>query len=167
MTALRIFSYLPDPRIWKATITGRLCDVEIEVRGASPRELSQWLWDFDARPIAEVPRESWSVRNALVESASPVKSYIRQTRFSRRILSVPFRLRSVQTVAPDFLRDLKLSRVGLIVKRGPDDLRQGNSDLPRVGFDGSNKLRSDLGVNILPRRSGLFEWTLQHLRSCE
>jgi glutathione S-transferase len=58
MAALRIFSYLPNPRIWKATITGRLCDVEIEVRGASPRELSQWLWDFDARPIAEVPRET-------------------------------------------------------------------------------------------------------------
>src|SRR6476620_7439090 len=58
MTALRIFSYLPDLRIWKATITGRLCDVEIEVRGASPRELSQWLWDFDARPIAEVSRET-------------------------------------------------------------------------------------------------------------
>jgi hypothetical protein len=35
-------------------------------------------------------------------------------------------------VSPDFLRDLKLSRVGLIVKRGPDDLRQGNSDLPEL-----------------------------------
>jgi glutathione S-transferase len=58
MAALRIFSYLPNPRIWKATIAGRLCGVEIEVRGASPRELSQWLWDFDARPIAEVPRET-------------------------------------------------------------------------------------------------------------
>src|SRR3984957_14684865 len=58
MVALRIFSYLPNPRIWKATITGRLCDVEIEARGASPRELSQWLWDFDARPIAEVPGET-------------------------------------------------------------------------------------------------------------
>ena len=58
MAALRIFSYLPNPRIWKATITGRLCGVEIEVRGASPRELSHWLWDFDARPIAEVPRET-------------------------------------------------------------------------------------------------------------
>lgn len=55
MAALRIFSYLPNPRIWKATITGRLCDVEIEVRGASPNALSQWLWDFDARPISEVP----------------------------------------------------------------------------------------------------------------
>src|SRR5580704_15369350 len=58
MVALRIFSYLPNPRIWKATITARLCGVEIEVRGASPRELSQWLRDFDARPIAEVPRET-------------------------------------------------------------------------------------------------------------
>jgi glutathione S-transferase len=55
MAALRIFSYLPNPRIWKATIAARLCGVEVEVRGASPGELSQWLWDFDARPIADVP----------------------------------------------------------------------------------------------------------------
>ena len=55
MAALRIFSYLPNPRIWKATIAARLCGVEVEVRGASPRDLSQWLWDFDARPIADVP----------------------------------------------------------------------------------------------------------------
>jgi glutathione S-transferase len=57
MAALRIFSYLPNPRIWKATIAGRLCGVEIEIRGASPGELAQWLWDFDARPVAEVPPE--------------------------------------------------------------------------------------------------------------
>ena len=55
MVALRIFSYLPNPRVWKATIAARLCGVEIEVRGASPPELSKWLWDFDARPMAEVP----------------------------------------------------------------------------------------------------------------
>ena len=55
MVALRIFSYLPNPRIWKATIAARLCGVKVEVRGASPSELSKWLWDFDARPIAEVP----------------------------------------------------------------------------------------------------------------
>jgi hypothetical protein len=55
MAALRIFSYLPNPRIWKATIAARLCGVEVEVRGASPRDLSQWLRDFDARPIADVP----------------------------------------------------------------------------------------------------------------
>jgi hypothetical protein len=46
-----------DRRIWKATIAARLCSVEVEVRGASPRELSQWLWDFDARPIADLPSE--------------------------------------------------------------------------------------------------------------
>lgn len=51
MTALRIFSYLPNPRIWKATIAARLCGVEIEVRGDSPKELQSWLWDFDARPL--------------------------------------------------------------------------------------------------------------------
>jgi hypothetical protein len=52
MTQLRIFSYLPNPRIWKATITARLCGVEIEIRGAKPTELQSWLWDFDARALA-------------------------------------------------------------------------------------------------------------------
>ncbi len=52
MSQLRIFSYLPNPRIWKATIAARLCGIEIEVRGASPKELQSWLWDFDARPIS-------------------------------------------------------------------------------------------------------------------
>ncbi len=51
MSDLRIFSYLPNPRIWKATIAGRLCDVDVEVRGSSPKELQSWLWDFDARPL--------------------------------------------------------------------------------------------------------------------
>jgi elongation factor 1-gamma len=52
MSQLRIFSYLPNPRIWKATIAARLCGIEIEVRGASPKELQSWLWDFDARPLS-------------------------------------------------------------------------------------------------------------------
>lgn len=51
MSQLRIFSYLPNPRIWKATIAARLSGVEVEVRGSSPRELQSWLWDFDARPL--------------------------------------------------------------------------------------------------------------------
>src|ERR1700746_3050101 len=54
MTQLRIFSYLPNPRIWKATIAARLCGVEIELRGSAPQELQDWLWDFDARPLSEV-----------------------------------------------------------------------------------------------------------------
>src|SRR5271154_2454542 len=51
MSDLRIFSYLPNPRIWKATIAGRLCGVDVEVRGSSPKELQSWLWDFDAHPL--------------------------------------------------------------------------------------------------------------------
>ena len=53
VTDLRIFSYLPNPRIWKATIAARLCGVEIELRGTRPDELKDWLWDFDARPVSE------------------------------------------------------------------------------------------------------------------
>jgi elongation factor 1-gamma len=52
MSELRIFSYLPNPRIWKATIAARLCGIDVEVRGASPKELTSWLWDFDARPLS-------------------------------------------------------------------------------------------------------------------
>src|SRR6266403_6350363 len=52
MIQLRIFSYLPNPRIWKATIAARLCGVEVDVRGSSPKELQSWLWDFDARPLS-------------------------------------------------------------------------------------------------------------------
>jgi glutathione S-transferase len=52
MSELRIFSYLPNPRIWKATIAARLCGIDVEVRGTSPKELAVWLWDFDARPLS-------------------------------------------------------------------------------------------------------------------
>ncbi|MGH8008583.1 MAG: glutathione S-transferase family protein, partial [Candidatus Binatia bacterium] len=53
MSVLQIFSYLPNPRIWKATIAARLCGVAVEVRGTSPKELQDWLWDFEARPLSE------------------------------------------------------------------------------------------------------------------
>lgn len=58
MAQLRIFSYLPNPRIWKATIAARLCGVDVEVRGASPMELPGWLWDFDARPLSNAELSS-------------------------------------------------------------------------------------------------------------
>ncbi len=56
MADLRIFSYSPNPRIYKATVAARYCDVEIELRGASPGELPGWLWDFDARPLTDSDR---------------------------------------------------------------------------------------------------------------
>ena len=48
---LRIFSYLPNPRVWKAQIAGELCGVGVEVVGDKPDQLPNWLWDFDARPL--------------------------------------------------------------------------------------------------------------------
>ena len=61
---LRVFSYLPNPRLAKATIAARLCGVELEIRGASPRELTGWLWDFDARPLAHGERPDTTARQA-------------------------------------------------------------------------------------------------------
>ena len=55
-TVLRIFSYLPNPRVWKATIAARLCNVQVETLGAKPAELSNWLWDFDAKPMNDTDR---------------------------------------------------------------------------------------------------------------
>jgi elongation factor 1-gamma len=60
MAGLRIFSYEPNPRVWKATIAARFCGVDVEIRGASGKELRDWLWDYDARPLAEHERQSLS-----------------------------------------------------------------------------------------------------------
>jgi len=54
---LRIFSYLPNPRVWKATIAARIADVTVETLGAKPAELANWLWDFDAKPLSDADRE--------------------------------------------------------------------------------------------------------------
>jgi elongation factor 1-gamma len=66
MAQLRIFSYLPNPRIWKATIAARLCGVDVEVRGTKPAELKEWLWDFDARPLSDSDRDKVKARTGRV-----------------------------------------------------------------------------------------------------
>src|SRR5271170_6184443 len=66
MSDLRIFSYLPNPRIWKATIAARLSGVDVEVRGSSPKELRSWLWDFDARPLSASEPTSSDARTGKV-----------------------------------------------------------------------------------------------------
>lgn len=53
---LRIFSYLPNPRVWKSLIAGDLCGVEVDVVGDKPANLANWLWDYDARELAESER---------------------------------------------------------------------------------------------------------------
>lgn len=51
---IRIFSYLPNPRVWKSLITGRLGDVKVKVLGDKPKNLVDWLWDFDAVKLSNL-----------------------------------------------------------------------------------------------------------------
>ncbi|MCH2264704.1 MAG: glutathione S-transferase [SAR86 cluster bacterium] len=50
---MKIFSYLPNPRVWKSIIAGRISGVEVEVIGDKPNKLSTWLWDFNPRKMEE------------------------------------------------------------------------------------------------------------------
>jgi glutathione S-transferase len=56
MSDLTIFSYLPNPRLWKASIVARLCGVDIDIRGDAPEHLAGWLWDAAARPLTEAEK---------------------------------------------------------------------------------------------------------------
>ena len=58
MSQLRIFCYMPSPRVWKAMIAARLCGVELEIRSVPPPKLKDWLWDFDARPLTGQEKKS-------------------------------------------------------------------------------------------------------------
>ena len=56
MSDVKIFSYLPNPRLFKATIASRLNGVPVEIIGAKPSQLKDWLWDFDAHPLSDEER---------------------------------------------------------------------------------------------------------------
>jgi hypothetical protein len=58
VAAIRIFSYLPNPRVWKALIAAELCGVEVEVVGDKPANLGNWLWDLDPRELPAAERTS-------------------------------------------------------------------------------------------------------------
>ena len=51
---IRIFSYLPNPRVWKSLIPGRLGHVKVKVLGDKPKNLVDWLWDFDAEKLSNL-----------------------------------------------------------------------------------------------------------------
>ncbi len=53
MAKIRIFSYLPNPRVWKSLIAAKIGGVEVEVVGDKPNQLIDWLWDFDAKFLSE------------------------------------------------------------------------------------------------------------------
>src|SRR5260221_14544838 len=100
MTQLRIFSYLPNPRIWKATIAARLCGVEIELRGSSPKELQGWLWDFDARPLSEADREAATASERVGRIGFKGGRLFKTDAFLGRNPSARCRRRSAPTAAP-------------------------------------------------------------------
>ena len=52
-SVLKIFSYLPNPRVWKSLIAANIGGVEVEIVGDKPGNLNSWLWDFDARLISD------------------------------------------------------------------------------------------------------------------
>ena len=56
MSDIRIFSYLPNPRVWKSLIAADFCGVEVEVVGDRPPNLGKWLCDFDARELPDSER---------------------------------------------------------------------------------------------------------------
>ena len=58
MPDLRIFSYLPNPRLSKATIAARFSGAELEIVGAKPGDLAGWLWDYEARPLQDADRSA-------------------------------------------------------------------------------------------------------------
>lgn len=54
---LRIFSYLPNPRVWKSVIAARIGEIDIEVIGDKPPNLGNWLWDTRPRPLQPHERD--------------------------------------------------------------------------------------------------------------
>ena len=51
---IRIFTYLPNPRIWKSLIAADLTNIRLDLRADKPKNLSSWICDFDARPLEKI-----------------------------------------------------------------------------------------------------------------
>ena len=58
MSDIRIISYLPNPRVYKATIVARYSGASIEVIGDAPPEMVHWLWDYDAIKMDDAGKEA-------------------------------------------------------------------------------------------------------------
>ena len=55
---MRVFSYLPNPRVWKSLFVARLAGAQVETIGDKPSELSKWLWDVQPRLLTDRDRDS-------------------------------------------------------------------------------------------------------------
>ncbi len=54
---LKIFSYLPNPRVWKAEIAAKIADIPVEVIGDKPSEIHNWLWDSDPKKLSNADKK--------------------------------------------------------------------------------------------------------------
>ena len=70
-SVLKIFSYLPNPRVWKALIAGKVSGVEVQVIGDKHSELGKWLWVTSPRELEEeanIKRTDYT----LIKNLSPI-----------------------------------------------------------------------------------------------
>ena len=58
MSDIRIISYLPNPRVYKATIVARHSGAVIDVIGDKPPEMANWLWDYEAFKMDDAEKEA-------------------------------------------------------------------------------------------------------------
>ena len=75
---VRIFTYVPNPRIWKSLIAADILGVNVEVRSDSPNNLKNWLWDFNARPLSE--KDKKSLRNNKISAQKGFKGNLVKTK---------------------------------------------------------------------------------------
>jgi len=93
MSQLRIFSYLPNPRSGKRRLAARLCGVDHRGPRASPKELENWLWDFDAHPLRG---DEPTTRRTFASGRSASRAPPAEDRRISRGTSVRHRTRRVQ-----------------------------------------------------------------------
>ncbi|HCD17092.1 MAG TPA: glutathione S-transferase [Rhodobiaceae bacterium] len=58
MSDIRIISYLPNPRVYKATIVARHSGAVIDVIGDKPPEMANWLWDYQAIKMSDADKQA-------------------------------------------------------------------------------------------------------------
>jgi len=54
---LKIFSYLPNPRVWKAEIAAKIADIPIEIIGDKPADIPNWLWDIKPKKLTDADKK--------------------------------------------------------------------------------------------------------------
>ena len=54
---LKIFSYLPNPRVWKAEIAAKIAGIPVEIIGDKPSEIPNWLWDIKPKKLTDADKK--------------------------------------------------------------------------------------------------------------